>query len=69
MQPLLLDKILEKQIGINEYSEWINEGRDIYLYIQLKAKLDTRDKAKQRFFAIFFSYANKRLAEMFGNSI
>ena len=31
MQPTLLGKILEIQIGINEYSEWINEGRDIYL--------------------------------------
>jgi hypothetical protein len=68
MQPLLLGKILEKQIGINEYSEWINEGLDIYLSIQSKAKLDSRFEAKKRFFQILFSYADKRLAEMFGNA-
>jgi hypothetical protein len=68
MQPLLLGKILEAQIGKNEYSEWINEGLDIYLSIQSKAKLESRDKAKKRFFKILFSYADKRLAEMFGNS-
>lgn len=68
MQPLLLGKILETQIGINEYSEWINEGRDIYLSIQSKAKLDSRDKAKKRFFEILFSKADKQLAKLFGNT-
>ena len=68
MQPLLLGKILETQIGDNEYSQWINEGKDIYLSIQDKAKLDDRDKAKKRFFEILFSYADKRLAQMFGNA-
>lgn len=68
MQPTLLGKILEIQIGINEYSEWINEGRDIYLIIQSKGKLDSRDKAKKRFFEILFSKPNKQLAELFGNA-
>lgn len=68
MQPTLLGKILEIQIGINEYSEWINEGIDIYLIIQSKGKLDSRDKAKKRFFEILFSKPNKQLAELFGNA-
>ena len=68
MQPLLLGKILETLIGVNEYSQWINEGKDIYLSIQDKAKLENRDKAKKRFFEILFSFADKRLAQMFGNS-
>lgn len=68
MQPLLLGKILESHIGVNEYSQWINEGKDIYLSIQDKAKLEGRDKAKKRFFEILFSYADKRLAAMFGNA-
>ena len=68
MQPLLLGKILETLIGVNEYSQWINEGKDIYLSIQDKAKLADRDKAKKRFFEILFSFADKRLAQMFGNA-
>ena len=68
MQPTLLGKILEIQIGINEYSEWINEGRDIYLIIQNKEKLDSRDNAKKRFYEILFSKPNKQLAELFGNA-
>jgi hypothetical protein len=68
MQPLLLGKILEDRIGVNEYSQWIAEGKDIYLSIQDKAKLESRDKAKKRFFEILFSYADKRLALMFGNA-
>lgn len=68
MQPLLLGKILEARIGDNEYSQWINEGKDIYLSIQDKAKLEDRDKAKKRFFEILFSFADERLAQMFGNA-
>lgn len=68
MQPLLLGKILETQIGVNEYSQWIAEGKDIYLSIQDKAKLEDRDKAKKRFFEILFSFADERLAQMFGNA-
>ena len=68
MQPLLLGKILEAEIGDNEYSRWINEGKDIYLSIQDKAKLEGRDKAKKRFFEMLFSFADERLAQMFGNA-
>jgi hypothetical protein len=68
MQPLLLGKILKTQIGENEYSNWINSGEDIYLIIQDKAKLNTRDEAKKRFFEILFSKPNEQLSDMFGNS-
>jgi hypothetical protein len=69
MQPLLLGKILDSMIGENDYSNWINSGDDIYLIIQEKANLKTRDEAKKRFFEILFSKPNKQLSEMFGNAI
>jgi hypothetical protein len=68
MQPLLLGKILQNEIGENEYSNWINSGVDIYLMLQKKAKLNTRDEAKKRFFEILFSKPNEELSTMFGNS-
>lgn len=68
MQPLLLGKILKKEIGENEYSNWINSGNDIYVMLQEKAQLKTRDLAKKRFFEILFAPANNKLAEMFGAS-
>jgi hypothetical protein len=68
MQPLLLGKILTEKIGENDYSRWIESGADIYIKIQEKAQLKTRDDAKKRFFEILFSKPNKQLAEMFGNS-
>jgi len=68
MQPILLGLILRNEIGSNEYSEWIDAGRDIYESIWEKAKLKTRDEGKKRFFEIIFSRADKRLAAMFGNS-
>lgn len=68
MQPLLLGKILKHAIGENEYSNWINTGEDIYLIIQEKTKLATRDEAKKRFFEILFSKPNKQLSEMFGGA-
>lgn len=68
MQPLLLGKILKKEIGENEYSSWINSGKDIYVMIQEKAKLKTRDEAKKLFFKILFAPPNNKLKEMFGAS-
>ena len=68
MQPLLLGKILKLAIGENEYSNWINSGEDIYLIIQEKTKIKTRDEAKKRFFEILFSKPNKQLSEMFGGA-
>jgi len=68
MQPLLLGKILEYKIGQNEYSDWIKAGKDIYESIKLNTKLKSRDEAKKRFFEILFSYADNRLARIFGNA-
>jgi len=66
MQPLLLGKILNKEIGENDFSKWLNEGKDIYLMLQDKAGINTRDEAKKRFFEILFSVPNEDLAIMFG---
>ena len=66
MQPLLLGKILTKHLVNNEYSTWINEGKDIYLELQAKAGLKTRDEAKKKFFEILFSKPSNSLAELFG---
>ena len=68
MQPVLLGAILRREIGSNEYSQWIDAGQDIYECIREKAKLRTRDEGKKRFFEIIFSPADKRLAAMFGNA-
>jgi hypothetical protein len=68
MQPLLLGKILLNEIGDNEYSTWINEGQDIYLKLQAKANLSTRDNAKKKFFEILFSKPSNSLSNMFGQS-
>jgi hypothetical protein len=68
MQPLLLGKILTKFLVGNEYSTWINEGKDIYLELQAKAGLKTRDEAKKKFFEILFSKPSKALAALFGVS-
>jgi hypothetical protein len=68
MQPLLLGSILKSKIGENEYSKWIDEGEDIYIMLQSKAKLNSRDEAKKRFFEILFSRPNEQLSKLFGNS-
>jgi hypothetical protein len=68
MQPLLLGKILTEAIGENEYSNWINEGEDIYLMLMEKANLKTRDEAKKRLFEILFAKPSNDLSEMFGGS-
>lgn len=68
MQPLILGKILRKQIGENEFSQWIEEGQDIYKMIQDVTKCETRDEGKKRFFEILFSKPNKKLAELFGDA-
>lgn len=66
MQPLLLGKILNMELPANEYSTWINEGKDIYVELQNKANLKTRDEAKKKFFEILFSKPSNSLANLFG---
>lgn len=68
MQPLLLGKILKNEIGDNDFSQWLNDGKDIYLMLQERSGINTRDEAKKRFFEILFSFPNKDLAKVFGNA-
>jgi hypothetical protein len=68
MQPLLLGKILYAALGENEYSTWINDGTDIYIKLQEKASLSSRDAAKKKFFEILFSKPNQELTMLFGAS-
>jgi hypothetical protein len=68
MQPTLLGKILNEALPGNEYSKWINEGKDIYIELQNKAILNTRDEAKKKFFEILFSKPSNALAALFGAS-
>jgi hypothetical protein len=68
MQPLLLGKLLKDSIGVNEYSKWIDSGEDIYIKLQTKAGLLTRDEGKKRFFEILFAKPNNSLAAMFGDA-
>lgn len=66
MQPLLLGTILKKVIGNNDFSSWIDNGKDIYVLLQNQANLKTRDEAKKKFFEILFSKPNDNLVKMFG---
>jgi len=68
MQPLLLSKIIFNAIGKNEYTNWINAGEDIYIMLQIKADLSTRDEAKKKFFEILFSKPSRSLAALFGDA-
>jgi len=67
MQPLLLGKILQHNVGQNNFSNWINVGRDIYTMLQQAAKLESRDKGKKRFFELIFAPPSGELVAMFGN--
>lgn len=68
MQPLLLGKILTYEIGENDFSKWLNEGKDIYLMLKDRSGINTRDEAKKRFFEIAFSPPNQKLAKIFGEA-
>jgi hypothetical protein len=68
MQPVLLGAILKNKVGINDFSEWIDSGKDIYIMIQEKLNLSSRNDAKKKFFEILFATANNELSRMFGNA-
>jgi hypothetical protein len=68
MQPLLLGRILQDRIGLNDFSEWINSGKDIYIMLKDAAGLDTRDQGKKRFFEILFAKPNESLSLLFGHA-
>lgn len=69
MQPLILGKILEAEIGENDFSNWINSGQDIYLILQNKINLENRKIAKEKFYAISYGKSNNELKNAFGDSI
>lgn len=66
MQPILLGKVLEEKIGENEFTTWINEGRDIYIMLQDKAGLKDRSEAKDRFYEMTFGIPDHALERIFG---
>lgn len=68
MQPLILGKILKDNIGVNDFSNWIDEGKDIYSILQEKLKLEDRKDAKKKFFEIVFAPANENLTKLFGDA-
>ena len=68
MQPLLLGKILKNEIGDNDFSQWLNDGKDIYLMLKERLGINTRGEAKEVFYKIFYSFPNKDLARMFGDA-
>ncbi len=68
MQPLILGKILKDNIGVNDFSNWIDEGKDIYSILQEKLKLEDRKDAKKKFFEIVFAPANEKLTKLFGDA-
>ncbi len=68
IQPLLLSLILIENIGKNEFSDWINQGEDIYLIFKEKLNLKSREDAKTKFYEITFGIPNERLGEMFGKA-
>lgn len=68
MQPLLLGKILFQRIGINDFSNWIESGEDIYIKLQQAAGLERRDQGKKRFFEILFAPPSDGLQNLFGRA-
>lgn len=65
MQPTLLANILHDNIGKNEFSETISAGVDVYVMLQQKAGLKTRDEAKKLFFRMLFSKPSNELERLF----
>lgn len=65
MQPTLLANILLQNVGENSFSNAINEGVDVYVMLQNKAQLKSREEAKKRFFQILFGKPNKELEQLF----
>lgn len=65
MQPTLLANVLQDNIGNNEFSDTINAGVDVYVMLQKKAGLQTRDEAKKLFFQMLFSKPSNELEKLF----
>ncbi len=67
-QPTFLGIILNEAIGANEFSQWIEEGKDVYEILMDIVGLPTRDKAKDFFYKITFSWPSDRLSKTFGDA-
>lgn len=68
MQPTLLACILTANVGINDFSTSIETGTDIYILLQDKAGLNTRDDSKKLLFKILFGYPSQDLQRIFGDA-
>jgi hypothetical protein len=67
MQPSLLGAILRDELPENEFTQLIDEGRDVYTMLQLRAGLNKREDAKELFFNIAFGEPSNELAALFGS--
>lgn len=67
-QPTFLAIILREAIGQNEFSQWIEDGQGVYEILMDIVGLPTRDKAKDFFYKITFSWPSDRLSKTFGNA-
>lgn len=68
MQPTLLANILFDAINENDFSDAIFSGIDIYIMLQEKSNLPTRDKAKKIFFQILFGRPSNEMETLFANA-
>ncbi len=67
MQPLLLGKILQDVLGKNQFSEWIAEGKDVYLIFRDAINLENRKQGKDKFMSLIFGKPSDELYSFFGN--
>lgn len=54
MQPLILGKVLDRNVGDNPFSDAIKKGKDVYVMILERSSVTTRDEAKKLFFNLIF---------------
>jgi len=64
-QPLILAEILKKNIGQNEFTQWVHEGMDIYQILAHRAQMNTRSDGKKLFFELIFAPPKKELEILF----
>lgn len=65
MQPTILAKVLDERMGVNSFTDAINQGKDVYEHIQNEAGLESRDAAKKYLFQLIFGQPKSDIGEMF----
>ena len=65
MQPTILAKVLEDNVGSNSFADAIFRGEDVYLILQRGAKLSTRPEAKKLLFQLIFGKPKEDIGKMF----